>query len=111
MNPRTLRGIQDENALEAVLGADLAVIYKHSPLCGLSASAAREVRRFMGDHPRTPVYMLDVIRDRALCRTVEERLDVRHESPQVIVIRDGSVAWEASHRSVRAEALAQRAGA
>lgn len=105
MKESTLIPIEDEADLDSVVGAELAVIYKHSPLCGLSTIAVREVRRFIERNPDTPVYLLDVIRNRDLARTVEAKLDVRHESPQVIVIRDGSAAWDASHRGVTADAL------
>ncbi|NIP81482.1 MAG: bacillithiol system redox-active protein YtxJ [Gemmatimonadetes bacterium] len=102
--------IRDADALEAVLEEPLAVLYKHSPLCGLSAIAARQVREFMAARPDVPVYHLDVVRDRDLSRAVERRLDTRHESPQALVLRRGEVAWAGSHRSVTADAL-ERASA
>ncbi len=36
---------------------------------------------------------------------VERVTGVSHESPQVIVIRDGEVVWTASHWNVNAEAV------
>ena len=35
------------------------------------------------------------------------RLGVRHETPQILVVRDGQVAWHGSHFHVTADALAQ----
>lgn len=99
--------IRDEVELEAVLEEPLAVLYKHSPLCGLSSIAAREVRSFMESAPWVPVYLVDVIRDRAVAREIERRLSVRHESPQALVVMRGDVAWHGSHRSVTAEALSR----
>lgn len=100
-----LPALADESALEAPFAAPVAVIYKHSPLCGLSSIAAGEVARFRERSPETPVYLVDVIRSRAVSRAVESRVGVRHESPQVLVLRDGEVVWDASHRGVQAEAL------
>lgn len=99
------RAIRSEEGLDAVLAEPVAVLYKHSPVCGLSARAARQLRAFMEDHPGVPVYMLDVIRDRPLARAVAERLDIRHESPQAFVIRAGTVTWHGSHGAVTAETL------
>lgn len=82
------------------------MIYKHSPRCGVSLNAADEVRRFAGSATEVPVYVVDVVRDRELAREVERRLGVRHESPQVILLRDGDAVWDASHRAVTARALA-----
>jgi bacillithiol system protein YtxJ len=97
--------IQDPRELEAALAEPLAVLYKHSPLCGLSDTALRQVRSFMEDNPDVPVYLVDVIRARSISREVEHRLSVRHESPQAFVLRCGTVAWHGSHRAVTAEAL------
>ncbi len=96
--------------LERVLGDPIAVIYKHSPLCGVSAMALREVRSFMEDHPDIPLYEVDVVRDRALSRALEDRLGVRHESPQALVLRAGEVVWHGSHRAVSRAALERETG-
>ena len=102
MGPKPIR---EKAQLDTVLEEPVAVLYKHSPLCGSSARAAREVRAFMEDHPNVPVYLVDVIRDRPLAREVARRLEIRHESPQAFVLRTGDVVWSGSHGDVTAEAL------
>lgn len=97
--------LADEAALDEPFGAPVAVIYKHSPVCGLSSIAAGEVAAFRENNPDTPIYLVDVIRNRAVARAVERRAGVRHESPQVLVLREGEVVWDASHRAVQAEAI------
>lgn len=101
-DPRSIRVAEE---LDAALDEPVAVLYKHSPLCGASAAAARQIRRFMDGHPGVPVYLIDVIRDRPLAREVARRLSIRHESPQAFVLRDGDVVWNGSHDEVTAEAL------
>jgi bacillithiol system protein YtxJ len=98
--------LTEDAHLDAACGRELAVIYKHSPRCGVSLTAADEVRRFAEAEPAVPVYVLDVVRDRVLAREVERRLGVRHESPQTLLLRAGEVVWDASHRGVTARALA-----
>ena len=97
--------LESEADLEAPLQAPLAVVFKHSTRCGLSASALIEVRQFAACHPTIPVYLLDVIADRALARHVAQRLGVRHESPQAIVLAHGRVRWHGSHSRVSAAAM------
>lgn len=97
--------IQSAADVDRVLEEPLAVLYKHSPLCGLSTMAAAEVRSFMAGSPDVPVYIVDVVRHRPASRELERRLSVRHESPQAFVLRDGEVAWHGSHRDVKASAL------
>jgi bacillithiol system protein YtxJ len=101
--------LADEAGLNAACGQAMAVIYKHSPHCGTSLGAVRQVRGFAEAHPGVPVYVVDVIRDRSLARAIAARLGVPHESPQVLLLRDGQVVWDTSHRGVTAEALAREA--
>lgn len=104
------RSIREPDDLDVVLAEPVAVLYKHSPLCGSSALAARQVRTFMDANPDVPVFLVDVIRDRPLAREVARRLQVRHESPQAFVLRDGAVVWTGSHGHVTAEALSAHVG-
>ncbi len=91
---------------ERWLGGPLALLYKHSPWCGLSTGAEREVRDFLASAPALSAAWVDVVRDRAVARYVEERTGVRHESPQVLLVAGGRVLWHASHRGVTRAALA-----
>lgn len=101
------RPIRESEQLDTVLSEPVAVLYKHSPLCGASAAAARQVREFMDAHPDVPVYLVDVIRERSLAREVSQRLAVRHESPQAFVLRDGEAVWNGSHSAVTADTLTE----
>jgi bacillithiol system protein YtxJ len=97
--------VTDVADLDALAEQPLAVLYKHSPLCGLSDMAATQVRAFSRANPGVPIYYVDVIRSRPLSREVARRLNVRHESPQAFVLRAGAVTWDGSHRAVTADAL------
>jgi bacillithiol system protein YtxJ len=99
--------VADEKMLEAVLGSAMAVLFKHSTVCGLSASAMRQVRQFSAEHPDVPVFVVDVRAQRPLSQTVAKRLGIEHESPQAIVIRDARVVWHASHQNVTADDMAR----
>ena len=84
----------------------VAVLYKHSPTCGLSDIAWDEVQAFSAASPDVPIYVVDVFALRPLSNAVEQALGIRHESPQAIVFREGSPAWHGSHRRVTRQALA-----
>jgi bacillithiol system protein YtxJ len=102
-----LREIESVKQLDAVFGADVAVIYKHSPICGTSRWARGEVLAFVESHPDTPVYEVNVVSSREVSQEIARRLEVTHESPQVIVIQDGAVVWNASHSGVLSGDLAR----
>jgi len=98
--------ITTEGDLEAALAADRAMIYKHSPICSLSFLARRELKGFGQRHPDIPVFLLDVMRRRRLSDRVEQLLEVRHQSPQVIALCAGRPVFDASHMAVAGKALA-----
>jgi bacillithiol system protein YtxJ len=62
------------------------LVFKHSTTCGVSATAAKEVRAMETD---LPIYWINVREQRDLSNWVAETYDVTHESPQLILIRDG----------------------
>ncbi len=77
------------------------VIFKHSLTCPISAAAYQQMEQFNGE-----VALVEVQKARDLSTEIERRLGVAHESPQVIVLSKGQVAWNASHFKITAEAVA-----
>jgi monothiol bacilliredoxin len=78
------------------------VIFKHSTTCPISAAAYREMARYKGE-----VALVEVQRARELSREIESKTGVRHESPQVIVLRNGQVVWNASHWKIKSDSVAE----
>jgi len=98
--------IKDSEELERALSAEKAVLYKHSTICGVSLSVKNEVEQFVADHPDIPVYVIDVVAQRPLSREVADRLNIRHESPQAIVIQNARAVWNTSHFDITVDSLA-----
>jgi bacillithiol system protein YtxJ len=76
------------------------VIFKHSNACGISASAYREMEKLDGQ-----VNLLEVQSAREVSRQLADLTGIRHETPQVIVFKDGKAVWNASHYNVKASAV------
>ena len=76
------------------------VIFKHSTTCPVSAAAYNEMEQFAGE-----VVLVEVQRARELSREIEKQTGIRHESPQVLVLENGKVVWNASHFKVKARAV------
>ena len=102
-----IREVRTESELLDAIGEGTAVVYKHSNRCGLSFRAEKEVRTFAEAHPDVPVVKIDVVASRPLSNLVAERFEVVHQSPQVIVVRDGRAVWSASHLGVTAGGLSR----
>ena len=95
-----LRDLTEASALSEAMAADLAVIYKHSHRCPVSVVTMREVRWFVDRRPDVPVYIVNVVRDRSLSRQLADDLGVKHQSPQVILLRSGEAKADASHHEI-----------
>lgn len=91
---------------DSLLSQEISIIFKHSPTCPVSLFAHREVSRFCQEQPDAPVYMISVRRQREIARHVAQSTGVRHESPQIVVLRRGDVLASASHDEITAEWIA-----
>jgi bacillithiol system protein YtxJ len=76
------------------------VIFKHSTACGISSAAYREMEKL-----EEPVNVLEVQSARDVSRELADMTGIRHETPQVIVFKDGKAVWNASHFDVKAGAV------
>lgn len=82
------------------------LILKHSRTCGISAQAIDDIYAWLGKVAAVGTsYIVTVQTDRHVANAITDRLGIRHESPQALVLRDGSVAWHASHFRVTASAI------
>ncbi|MDQ2652906.1 MAG: bacillithiol system redox-active protein YtxJ [Chloroflexota bacterium] len=81
------------------------VLFKHDYACSISVRAYWDLAAVPGE-----VSLIDVERQRALSQEVAARLGVTHESPQVIVVRDGQAVYAASHWEISREAVTRAAG-
>lgn len=105
--PQEVRTASTWEEVAPLVEAPRAVLFKHSPVCPVSARAAGEVGRFAGSAAGVPVARIDVLASRPLSDRVARELGVDHESPQVIVLHGGEVHQVLNHGRVQAEALAQ----
>ncbi len=103
------RSINDDDALREIVMASNTkpqVIYKHSTRCATSFFALKNVQRISGEgRKKADFYMVDVIGQRTLSFQVAELLGIHHESPQLIILKDGEVCWHGAHQNVGAEAV------
>lgn len=103
-----MRRLRSESDFEQALGAERVYLFKHSERCGSSLRALRELTRYEESDGSAPVFLVDVLEQRDLSRTIADRLGVPHQSPQIILLTGGAPVWHASHGGVSAEALAHQ---
>jgi bacillithiol system protein YtxJ len=105
MNWIPLTSLDQLQEIKAASG--YAVIFKHSTRCSISMMARKRFEIDFDAIPEeTPLYFLDLIAYREVSNAVAEIFSVHHESPQVLLIKDGECIYETSHGEISAEELA-----
>ncbi len=89
---------------EQDLQGDAYLVFKHSNMCSISREVHRELSRIQ-DTIDLPIYRVVVHDDRALSDWIAGRFKVTHESPQLILVRNGTAEWHASHFAITENAL------
>ena len=81
------------------------VIFKHSTSCSISATAkSRLERQWEGSElANIKAYFLDLLAFRPVSNEIAEFFQVRHESPQLLLIQDGVCTYHGSHLSIRVD--------
>ena len=86
------------------------VIFKHSTRCSISAVALQRLQKT--DPPADVDFIfLDLLAYRSLSNKIAEMFKVRHESPQVLVIKDGACIFNESHLSISMDEIVENAQA
>ena len=94
--------LSDESQLETIKEESFnhsVLILKHSTTCSISGTALNRMERNwkqekVGD---LKPYYLDLLKNRPLSAQIASTFDVEHQSPQVLLIKDGVCNYSATH--------------
>lgn len=97
---------QLNTALEASSDKPL-LLFKHSTRCPISSGAYHEMESYVQAAPNENIEygIIYVVEDRPVSNEAADRLQVKHESPQAILIKDGQAVWHTSHSNITARTL------
>ena len=105
-----MRQLSSSGEVDSAVSGETAILYKHSTTCPISAAAHEQMETFLQRNPDAPFYMVDVNASADVSSYLADKTGIDHESPQVIVFRDGKAAWHASHYDITATELEQQLG-
>jgi bacillithiol system protein YtxJ len=101
-----LKKIDTVEQFEEVLKKeDKFLILKHSLTCPISHAAYQEYQKYAGDNQDVPTYYLAVQEARPLSAEIAEKFEIKHESPQAMLINNGAAVWNASHWKITKRSL------
>ena len=97
--------LTDENQIEDIKEfskTGIAVVYKHSHRCSTSNMALNRIESSWNNKEmiHAKPFFVNVIHARSLSNKIAETFGVRHESPQILIIKDEKCVYSASHLSI-----------
>ena len=102
--------LTEETQLDTIISESNAtpvVIFKHSTTCSISAMAKGRLDR--EEQPDgIKFYYLDLLRYRPISNKIAEVFHVHHESPQVLVIKNGECTYDESHNGITMDELEEQ---
>jgi len=83
------------------------LLFKHSTRCSISSSALNRLERNWKDEDSEKLspYYLDLLKHRNVSNAIAELYAVEHQSPQVLVIKDGKCIYTETHYGISYEDL------
>ncbi len=91
----SIKEVQEHSQQETI------IIFKHSSACPISAAAYHRLEK--GVHEKTlamPIYLVVVQDNRTVSNDIAKVLDVKHESPQCIIVENGEVILVLNHHRI-----------
>lgn len=84
------------------------VIFKHSTRCSISSVAKSRLERSI-QSDEVDFYFLDLIKYRTISNKIAADFNVYHESPQVLLIKNGECTYDESHSGIDMEEIIEQA--
>jgi bacillithiol system protein YtxJ len=113
MNWKKLDSIETIEQIKKDSATHPVVIFKHSTSCSISAMALNRLERSWDDAEMevAHAYYLDLLSNRDISNVLAQEFAVDHQSPQVLVIKNGKCIYDNSHmgisyRDIKGEVLA-----
>ena len=89
---------------KALLQTEPFLVFKHSIRCSISSMVKHRFERAF-DCNNVHVYYLDLIKYRSISNQLAVDFNVEHQSPQILLIKNGNCIYHASHNEIDADAI------
>lgn len=97
---KNLNTIGDLDAIRNESYQNAVVIFKHSTQCAISAMVKDRLEKSYEPIATEIYYYLDLLKHRDISNAIAEQLNVHHESPQIILVKNGEVVYDESHMQI-----------
>jgi bacillithiol system protein YtxJ len=103
--------LNDFNQLQQLVEASHQkpqVIFKHSTRCSISIMAKNRLER-VAFPDQIQFHYLDLLQFREVSNKIAEQFGVYHQSPQVLLIKNGECIYEETHSAISMEEIVEQA--
>jgi bacillithiol system protein YtxJ len=97
---RQLTDLGELNVMVSESAEKPVLLFKHSTRCAISRMVLKQFERDYNLDDAIIPYFLDLLQHRDISNEIANRFEVQHQSPQVIVIKEGKTVYNASHESI-----------
>jgi bacillithiol system protein YtxJ len=103
---RILADLGQLNEIIELSNQKLVLIFKHSTRCSISRFALKNFENeYDFSEEKLQPYLLDLMEYRAISNEITNRFDVMHQSPQILLIKEGKCVYDDSHDGIEVNKL------
>jgi len=96
-----LKSLSELDEIDIESRNTIIILFKHSTRCSISDIALSRIRHQPNNLiQNTKIYYLDIFRHREISNEIERKYHVYHESPQVLLIKNGDCFFDCSHLDI-----------
>ena len=108
MNWIEITDLQEIESIKKLSFNKSQLIFKHSTRCSISSMVKNRLEK--GEvQSKIDFYLLDLIKHRDISNSIAETFNVHHESPQVILVKNGECTFSESHYDIRFDEITEQA--
>lgn len=97
---KNLTEVPQLDEIEKLSKGKTQVIFKHSTRCGISSMVMNQFVDAFDVNSNLDLYYLDLLNYREVSNETGYKFQVMHQSPQLLVIKNGVVVAHASHGAI-----------
>lgn len=107
LNWNYLTDLEQLNEINTNSYSQQALIFKHSTQCNISKMALKQFENELESEAKVTLYFLDLLENRIISAAIATKFNVEHQSPQLLLIKNGVAVYNVSHSEIDAHKLAK----
>lgn len=96
-----LVSVEEINTIKEISKNQPVLIFKHSTRCGISRMVMKQFESLFNEENKPlKVYYLDLLKFREVSSKLSEVFKVVHQSPQLLIVKNGISVYDESHHEI-----------